>query len=151
MPIHQKSGRNLQNKSIQMSQRIFLTVVVCIFLSKGEIFAQKKNVEKFPVITANLMSLTEKSVTATAFFPIKKFSVNDPQIRVNDGFFGFSNSVFARNPLRFIEDGYYIKHVGFFCRKEWQIEKTISIPLRLRLGSLEYTNYLEQKPNSLKP
>jgi hypothetical protein len=39
----------------------------------------------------------------------------------------------------------YIKEFGFFCRKEMQIEKSIKVPLRFRLGSLEQCNILEQK------
>jgi hypothetical protein len=42
--------------------------------------------------------------------------------------------------------GYYIGNLGYFCRKELQVEKTTHLPIRLRLGSLAETNRLEGKP-----
>jgi len=53
------------------------------------------------------------------------------------------------NPVSdIIGPSFYSRHLGFFCRKELLFEKKIAIPLRLRLGSLDYTNYLEQKLNT---
>jgi hypothetical protein len=50
-----------------------------------------------------------------------------------------------------ISADYYTRNFGFFCKKELQFEKATKIPLRFRLGSLQYNDYLEQKPNAVNP
>ena len=40
---------------------------------------------------------------------------------------------------------FYNKSLAFFCRQELFIEKKFNLPLRFRLGSLDYTNRLEGK------
>ena len=58
--------------------------------------------------------------------------------------FGAADSA---NPVsvRPIEKNLYVKGFGFFCRREMELEKSTRIPLRVRLGSLEQCNILEEK------
>lgn len=37
------------------------------------------------------------------------------------------------------------RNFGFFCRQELSLEKKLAIPVKLRLGSIDYCNYVEQK------
>ncbi len=42
---------------------------------------------------------------------------------------------------------YYSKNIGIFCKYELLMDKELKVPVRFRLGSMDYCNYLEQKPN----
>lgn len=54
-------------------------------------------------------------------------------------------------PLRLLSQDYYSNHLGFFCKKELQVEKLTRIPLRIRLGSLDHVNALEGKGIDIRP
>ena len=51
----------------------------------------------------------------------------------------------------FLPANFYASNAGFFCRQEIFFEKKTNIRLRIRLGSLDYSNYLEGKSNNRVP
>lgn len=56
------------------------------------------------------------------------------QAAISKGLYSIQNKV-APN--------YYTTQTGFFCNQERALEKKTKIPLRVRLGSLSYTEQLE--------
>jgi len=52
--------------------------------------------------------------------------------------------------IRLLPRNFYIQNLGYFCKKEVQIQKALSLPLFIRLGSKEEVDWLERKPNAIK-
>jgi hypothetical protein len=116
---------------------------VLILSLKGEIYAQKKFVEKNFENSVFSYKMVIERKSRESKFPHDK-GMGQPAVFI-------LNSVNKPSPRLIIPGDLYVRRLGFICKKEWQFEKFSSIPFRFRLGSLDYTNYMEQKPNALKP
>ncbi|MES2882073.1 MAG: hypothetical protein V4676_07990 [Bacteroidota bacterium] len=64
------------------------------------------------------------------------------------GFGVVTDSIAKKVSLRVLPQNFYTSSLGFICKKEFQLQKLISIPIYFRLGSKEYVDGLERKPNS---
>jgi hypothetical protein len=49
------------------------------------------------------------------------------------------------SPIVFIKPDFMSTRQGYICRQEWKFEKKTGLPVRLRLGSLDYVNKMEGK------
>ncbi len=48
-----------------------------------------------------------------------------------------------------LQGNYYASGLGFFCRQELRIQKATRVPFKFRLGSIQYCDWMEGKPNSV--
>lgn len=52
--------------------------------------------------------------------------------------------------FRPLPQNFYNQNLGYFCKKEVQLQKITTLPIYIRLGSKEYVDYLEQKPDAVR-
>lgn len=134
-----------------MPQRIFFNVVVLILLPFGEILGQQENVENIPLCTQNQGDLLTKCRLYVGNGNVKLPGT----FRLAQNLSPALNKSLINGPQAYfisqLPVGFYSNHLSFFCRQELQFEKATSVPFRFRLGSIEYTDYLERKPNAIVP
>jgi hypothetical protein len=145
---------NLQTNKRKMRQRTRFFLVVLLLMFAGNIFAQiNLGIKSYPYVKDKNTFTVCDSILPLNFGSAKfKKIIIVPENRCDFDCWG--------NPLRPtplfnlltpIAKDFSTTQLGVVCKKEFQFEKKTSIPLRLRIGSLDYTNYMEQKPNALKP
>ena len=128
-----------------MRQRSSQFLVVCLLMFYGESFGQK-----IPDISYTSTILTQNKGLSFEKEGSMKFWKKSPGILLTHQAAkplpNFISQPFTTN----ISPSYSSDHFGFFCKKELQLQKITSVLISFRLGSLDYVNYLERKPNALK-
>ena len=155
---------NLHTNRIKVLQRINIILVVLLMLT-GNIFSQDSsciNNQRVFNNAGKIIGDREGYTFHLKMRPGKCFKLpNNYEVLKNFNYknqFGLdyqlhkdnSDSLEINDPgfiltRPILHQTFYTDHLGFFCKKEIQLEKFTSVPLRFRLGSLDYVNRLEGK------
>jgi hypothetical protein len=125
------------------SQRVYQFLVVLLLMLPANVFSQQQ-MHRIGQNSPHTVSFLEN-------FQVEKFqnSAYYSFLHVTDDKtpYRFTSSVLCATPgtIEIIKSSFTVQNLPFFCKKEFQFERTTSIPLRVRLGSLEYVNKLEGK------
>ncbi len=59
------------------------------------------------------------------------------------------DSVTHQISIKVLPQNFYNQHLSYVCKKEVQLQKLTSLPIYFRVGSKDYVDYLEKKPNAV--
>ena len=118
----------------------------CMIFVAGAAFCQQSTIKT--VSDKNIFNVKQpyQGDNNYAYHNNFKNSINKKQEQVVMN----TKPVIKLNPVScsVINANFYTQNFGFFCKKELNFEKATKIPLRFRLGTLQYNDYLEGKINS---
>lgn len=118
----------------------------CMIFVAGGAFCQNYTIKKAvdtDIYCVKWIYKTGNRITYQNYFQQSKNKVKEKQV-------ANTTPIIYVSPLfrSIIAADFYTCNFSFFCKKELQFEKATKIPLRFRLGSLQYNDYLESKPNA---
>lgn len=94
-----------------------------------------------------IFALIVKLVFCTSIIHAQN-SADSSKEKIYTSFIAYSKNIFLKPPLpNSLPGNFYAKQLPFFCSKELQIQKSVGIPVKFRLGSVEYCDKLEGKHN----
>lgn len=94
------------------------------------------------------MAFCQKKFAVLVFKPIDFSTFFKPTKKEN--IFLFNTKVFVVNKAAQVPASFYCSNLGYFCKQELKIAKAtkFKLPIAFRLGSLQYVDYMEGKPNT---
>jgi hypothetical protein len=147
-PIHKNRAVNLHLIMTNWAERLFFFLVVWLTMFSCITTQAQNSFKKTSKIDFLQLKYPGRTVDGTGPGLVKS-SKNDGIYRSGPVFLG-SNIIFTSSGnitakgFDLPADLYYIQS-GFFCKREWELEKMTHIPFRFRLGSLEDCNTMEGK------
>jgi len=110
-------------------KRIMTVALICLGSFLGCAAQQIREVKANP---ADSGETKQGEYPAESFSSLMSLTLREPLDQFSD----------TRN---LVPASYYVDHLGFFCKKELQVQSLTGLPLKFRLGSVEYTDHLEGK------
>ena len=140
--MHKNNAVNVSTNKRNKRQRLNSFIVVLLLMFSVPVFGQENRPE-MPWKPSRFSILKDSHTINKPYISLPLPRQSPGRMAINAGSLGSTPKFFLLNP---VPAAFYCSQTGFFCKKEWQLEKAISVPFRFRLGSLDYVNYLEQKP-----
>ena len=101
---------------------------ICFFINLFVCLAANGQQAKVPEVSKKSIDTSLFYLTPSLFLPTYTYNAFTP-----------------KPTYKSLPPSYYTNSLPFFCQKELQMEKAIKFPVKMRLGSVTYTDKLEGK------